>query len=82
MVPLCFPTALPLPLRGYNICVLGTRGDGSDGRKERRLFSCLPFLTALSPYFDFYIEQYSEKCSTADNSVKFLPFSEERKFVA
>lgn len=75
MVPLCFPTktALPLPLRGYTTCVLGTRGDGGGGgRKERRHFSSLPFLVALSPYFDFYVEQHSEECSGADNSVKLI----------
>ena len=32
------------------------------------------FLTALSPYFDFYTEQCSEKCSRAENSVKFILF--------
>lgn len=76
MVPLCFPTntALPLPLRGYTTCVLGTRGDGGGGRKERRHFSSLPFLAALSPDFDFYIEQRSEECSGADNSVKLILF--------
>lgn len=34
VVPLCFPTALPLSLREYTTCVLGMRGGGSDGREE------------------------------------------------
>lgn len=50
VVPLCFPTALPLPLREYTTCVLGTRGDGSDGREET-----LQLLTASDCFVSLFL---------------------------
>lgn len=39
-------------------------GDGAGGQGGA-MGEGLLFLTALSPYFDFHMEQYSETCSTA-----------------
>lgn len=74
MVPL-FPHRSATSPQTIRYMCFGNEGGGSDGRRERRHFSCcLSFLNVLSPFFDFYIVQNSEKQMRAENSVKLTLF--------